>query len=64
MGISGPLMQGSSNVRITGEFSIFGLHLIQLFGGPMKLGVSIRGLQGGGFLCASSWCGFLVGEYG
>ena len=37
---------------------------MQLFRALMKLGVSIRGLQGGEFLCASGWCGFTVGEYG
>ena len=47
-----------------GIFLISGSHLMQLFRARMKLGVSIRGLQGGGFLCASGWCGFSVGEYG
>ena len=37
---------------------------MQLFGAPMKLGVSIKGLQGGGFLCAFGWYRFTVGEYG
>ena len=62
MGINGPLMLGCSNVRISKEFPILGLYLMQLYRVPMKLGVSIRGLHGGGFFCASG--GFTVGEYG
>ena len=45
------------------NFLFSGLHLMHLFGVSMKLGVSIRGLRGGGFLCASGWCVFIVGEY-
>ena len=49
---------------LPGNFLFLVLHLMQLFGAPTKLGVSIRGLQGGGFLCAFGWCGFTVGKYG
>ena len=49
MGIGGPLILGCSNVRITGEFpSFFMLHLMRLFRIPLRLEVSIKGLQGGG----------------
>ena len=35
---------------------------MQLFGSPLKLEVSIKGLQGGGFLCATSYCWFFSEE--
>ena len=35
---------------------------MQLFGVPLKLKVSIKGLQGGGFLCATGYCWFFNGE--
>ena len=34
---------------------------MQLFGVPLKLEVSIKGLQGGGFLCATGCCWFFSG---
>ena len=37
---------------LPGNFLFSVLHVMQLFGAPMKLGVSVRGLQSGGFLCA------------
>ena len=37
-------------------------HLMQLFGIPLKLDVSIKGLQGGGFLCAIGDCWFFIEE--
>ena len=37
---------------------------MQLFGIPLKLEVSIKGLQGAGFLCATGYCWFLAGRYG
>ena len=49
---------------LPGNFLFSLLHLMQLFGAPTKLGVSIRGLQGGGFLYAFGWCRFTVGKYG
>ena len=46
-----------SNVRITGEFSNFLVsHLMQAFGILLKLRVSIKGMQGGIFLCATGYC--------
>ena len=51
VGIGGPLMLGCSNVRITEEFPIFLMsHLMRLFGIPLGLEVSIKGLQGGWIL--------------
>ena len=52
-----------SNVHITREFSkSLVSHLMWLFEIPLKLEVSIKGLQGGGFLCASSYYWFFRGE--
>ena len=52
-----------SNVRITGEFSNFLVsHLMRLFGILLRLGVSIKGMQGGGFLCTTGYCWFFSGE--
>ena len=51
-----------SNVRITGNFLFSVSHLMQLFGITLKLEVSIKGLQGGGFLCATGYCWFFSGE--
>ena len=54
MGIGEPLMQGCSNVHITGEFLSFLMsHLMQLFGIPSRLEVSIKGLQEKEFFCAN-----------
>ena len=36
-------------------------HLMQLFEVPLKLEVSIKGLQGGGLLCATGCCWFFSG---
>ena len=53
-----------SNVRITEEFSSFlASHLMQLFGIPLKLEVSIKGLQGGEFLCATGYYWFFSGDF-
>ena len=35
---------------------------MQLFGIPLKPKISIKGLQGGGFLCATGNCWFFNGE--
>ena len=52
-----------SNVRITEEFSCFLVsHLMRLFGIPLKLEVSIKGLQGGGFRCATGYYWYLCRE--
>ena len=59
---SGLLMLVCSNVRITGKFLFLVSHLMQLFGILLKLEVSIKGLQGGGFLCATGYCWFFSGE--
>ena len=56
MGNSGLLMLVCSNVCITGEFSIFGITFDVVFGIPLKLEVSIKGLQGGGSLYATGYC--------
>ena len=54
-----------SNVRITGEFSSFLVtHLMLLFGITLKLEVSIKGLHGGGFLCATGYYCFSAGRFG
>ena len=46
-----------SNVRIIGEFSNFLVsHLMRSLGILLRLGVSIKGMQGGGFLCATGYC--------
>ena len=37
---------------------------MQLFEAPMKLKVSIKGLQGGKFLCAIGYCWFFSGRFG
>ena len=45
VGIGEPLMQGCSDVHITGEFPSFLMsHLMQLFGIPSRLEISIKGL--------------------
>ena len=45
VGIGGLLMLGCSNVRIIGEFPSFLIsHLMRLFGIPLRLKVSIKGL--------------------
>ena len=69
MGIGGPLILGCSNVRISGEFpSFFMLHLMWLFRIPLRLEVSIKGLQGGGGGVDSFVplviTGFSVGRFG
>ena len=52
-----------SNVRITGEFSNFLVsHLMRSFGILLKLEVSIKGLHGGRFLCATGYYWFCSGE--
>ena len=52
-----------SNVRITREFSNFLVsHLMRLFGIPLKREVPIKGLQGGGFLCATGYYWFFSGK--
>ena len=62
MGIGGPLMFGCSTVRIIREFPSFLMsHLMQLFGIPLRLEVSIKGLQGEIFLCATSYYWFFSG---
>ena len=46
-----------SNVLIIGEFSNFLVsHLMRSFGILLRPGVSIKGMQGGRFLCATSYC--------
>ena len=51
--IGGPLMLWCSNVHITGEFpSFLKAQLMRLFGIPLRLEVSIKGLQEEGFFCA------------
>ena len=65
MGIGGPLMLGCFNVLITGEFPSFLMpHLMQLLGIPLRLEVSIKGLQGERFLCATSYYWFFSGVFG
>ena len=55
-------MLGCSNVRITEEFPSFLMsHLMRLFGIPLRLEVSIKGLQGEGFLCATGCYWFFGG---
>ena len=44
------------------DFLFLVLHLIQLFGVPLKLEDSIKGLQGGGSLYATICCWFFSGE--
>ena len=45
VGIGGPLMLGCSNVHITGDFPSFLIsYLMRLFGIPLRLEVSIKGL--------------------
>ena len=60
VGISGPLMLGCSNVHIIGEFpSFLKPHLMRLFGIPLRLEVSIKGLQEEGFFCAIGYYWFV-----
>ena len=47
---------------LPGNFLFSGLQLMQLFGAPMKLEVSIKGSQGGGFLCATGYYWFVSRE--
>ena len=59
VGNSGLLMLVCSNVRITREFSNFLVsHLMRSFEILLKLEVFIKGLQGGGFLCATGYYWF------
>ena len=52
-----------SNVGIKEEFSNFLVsHLMWSFGIPLKLEVSIKGLQGGRFLCATGYYWFFSRE--
>ena len=63
VGNSGLLMLVCSNMRITGKFSNFLVsHLMWLFGILLKLEVLIKGLQGGGFLCATGYYWFFSGK--
>ena len=56
MGIGEPLMQGCSNVHIAGEFPSFLMsHLMQLFGIPSRLEISIKGLQEEELFCANGY---------
>ena len=53
-----------SNVCIIGEFSRFLVsHLMRLFRIPLKLEVSIKGLQGGKFRCAIGYYWNFSGEF-
>ena len=62
VGIGGPLMLGCSNVHFTGEFpSFLKSHLMRLFGIPLRLEVSIKGLQEEGFFCAIGYYWFVSG---
>ena len=55
VGNSELLMFISSNAPIIGEFSNFLVsHLMRAFGFLLRL--SIKGMQGGGFLCTTSYC--------
>ena len=47
---------------LPGNFLFSVSHLMQLFGVPLKLEVSIKGLQGGGLLCATGWYWFFSGK--
>ena len=49
MGNSGQLMVVCSNVNF---LTVWDSHLMWLLGIPLRLDVSIKGLEGGGFLCA------------
>ena len=52
-----------SNVCIIGEFSNFlESHLMRSFGILLRLKVSIKGMQGGGFLCTTGYCWLFSGE--
>ena len=62
VGNIGLLMMVCSNVRINKEFPISVSHLMQLFEIPLKHEVSIKGLQGGGFLCATGCYWFFSRE--
>ena len=55
-------MLGCSNVHNTGEFpSFLKSHLMRLFGIPLRLEVSIKGLQEEGFFCAIGYYWFVSG---
>ena len=59
VGIGKPLMQGCSNVHIIGEFPSFLMsHLMQLFGIPSRMEISIKGLQEEEFFCANGYYWF------
>ena len=62
VGNSGLLMLVCSNVRITGAFSIFGVTFDVVVWDSLKLEVSIKGLQSGGFLCVTGYCWFFSRE--
>ena len=47
---------------LPGNFIFLVSHLMQLFRIPLKLEVSIKGLQGGGFLCDTGYCWFFSEE--
>ena len=65
MGIGGPLMLGCSNVRITREFPSFLMsHLMRLFGIPLRLEVSIKGLYGVDSFVPLVITGFSTGRFG
>ena len=62
VGIGEPLMQGCSDVHITGEFPSFLMsHLIQLFRIPSRLEISIKGLQEEEFFCGNGYYWFFRG---
>ena len=63
VGNSGLLMLECSNMRITCEFSNFLVsHLMRSFRILLRLGVFIKGMQGGRFLCATGYCWLFNGE--
>ena len=65
MGIGGPLMFGCSTVRIIREFPSFLMsHLMQLFGIPLRLEVSIKGCKGKYSFVPQVITGFSAGCFG
>ena len=62
VGIDGPLVLGCSNAHITGEFPSFLMsHLMRLFRIPLRLEVSIKGLQEEGSFCVICYHWFVSG---
>ena len=49
---------------LLGNFLFSVLHLMQLFGAPMKLEVSIKGLQGGRFFVPLAIAGSVAERFG